>query len=240
MKQSRKVWMVTVGWVILLGASSGDPVARAAPSFSPLTSGERLTYRLLWPSGLNLGEAILEASPSATETHFQMTVEISLPQYVLRHSSSSVAAGEGLCSLQFREDVDDGTKKWWEETIEFDQVAHEAHRTRNGQTTTDSIPECAQDPITFLYYFRSRLAEGKPSDSGTLYRGGSFTVRVRAAGSETVPFRGQQRPTEKFVVTYPSQNQEMTFELWLSTDAERLPLRMRVPSPLAVFTAELQ
>ncbi|MBI4460204.1 MAG: DUF3108 domain-containing protein [Acidobacteria bacterium] len=218
---------------------SGLPQAQAA-AFRPLTQGEKLTYRLLWPSGLNLGEAVLEATPSGQETHFRMTVEISLPQFAIRNSTASVAAGEGLCSVRFREETGDGTKQWWEESVEFDQAAHEARRTRNGETNTASIAECAQDPVTFLYYFRSRLAEGKPLETGTLFRGGSFEVRVRAAGTETVEFRGQSRPAEKFVVSYPSQGQEMSFELWVSTDAERVPVRMRVPSPLAVFTAELQ
>ncbi|OFW06747.1 MAG: hypothetical protein A3G20_05310 [Acidobacteria bacterium RIFCSPLOWO2_12_FULL_59_11] len=189
---------------------------------------------------MSLGEAFMEASPSGAETHFQVTVEINLPQYALRHSSSSVATGVGLCSLRFRQETGEGAKKWWEESGEFDQAAHEAHWTRNGQTTTASIAACAQDPLTFLYYFRSRLAEGKPPDSGTLFRGGDFNVRVRAAGAETVAFRGQQRAAEKYVVTFPSQNQELTIELWISTDAERVPVRIRVPSPLAVFTAELE
>ncbi|MBI1956280.1 MAG: DUF3108 domain-containing protein [Acidobacteria bacterium] len=209
-------------------------------AFRPLAHGEKLTYKILWPSGIRLGEAILEASPSGAETHFQVTVEVSLPQYALRHITSSAAAGEGLCSLRFHQETGEGAKKWWEESVEFDQAAHEAHRTRDGQTTTASIAACAQDPLTFIYYFRSRLAEGKPLDSGTLYRGGNFNVRVRAAGAATVAFRGQQRAAEKYVVTYPSQNQEMTIELWISTDAERVPVRIRVPSPLAVFTAELE
>ena len=228
-----------LGWAVL-SAAPGVPAAGAAPAFRPLTNGEKLTYKLIWPSGVSLGEAVMEASPSGAETHFQVTVEINLPQYALRHSSSSVAAGEALCSLRFHQETGEGAKKWWEESVEFDQAAHEVHRTRDGQSTTASIAACAQDPLTFIYYFRSRLAEGKPPDSGTLYRGENFNVRVRKAGTETVAFRGQQRTAEKYVVTFPSQNQEMTIELWISTDAERVPVRIRVPSPLAVFTAELE
>ena len=216
-------------------------IPRWTPLFKyPLTSGEKLTYRLLWPSGVSLGEAFLEAAPSGTETHFQITVEIDLPQYALRHVSSSVAAGDGLCSLRFRQETAGGGKKWAEESIEFDQAARQAHWTRNGQTTTASIAECAQDPLTFIYYLRSRLAEGQPLDSQTLYRGKEFNVRVRAAGAETVEVRGQPRPAEKFVISYPGSDAETTFEVWISTDAERLPLRLRVPSPLAAFTAELE
>ena len=234
-------WLGTLG--LLAAALFPPPGVRAQNStaaFRPLAKGEKLTYKLLWPSGVSLGEAVMESSPSGAETHFQVTVEISLPQYALRHSSSSAATGEALCSLRFHQETGEGAKKWWEESVEFNQAAHEAHRTRDGQTTTASIAACAQDPLTFIYYFRSRLAEGKPPDSGTLYRGENFNVRVRAAGTETVAFRGQQRATEKYVATFPSQNQEVTIDLWISTDAERVPVRMRVPSPLAVFTAELE
>lgn len=242
MRPSKKILpkgVLGLAWALLCFLP-GVRAASAAPAFRPLISGEKLTYRLLWPSGVSLGEAFLEASPAGAETHFQMTVEINLPQYPLRHTSSSVAAGEGLCSLRFRQETAGGGKKWAEESIEFDQAAHQAHWTRNGQTTTASIAECAQDPLTFIYFFRSRLAEGKPLDLQTLYRGGNFNVNVKKAGIETVAVRGQPRQTEKFVVTYPGPDQEMTFELWIATDAERLPVRLRVPSPLAVFTAELE
>ena len=196
-------------------------------------------YKLLWPSGLSLGEAVIAASSTGKEIHLTVTVEAELPQHNVRYSFSSTATEEKLCSLHFQQEINEGRRKW-EESIEFDQQNRQARRTRSGQTTTLSVPECARDPLTFLYYFRSQLAATKPFDSGTFHLGANFDVRFEFTGRGTETLGGRQHGVEKFRVTYTGPSAKKTLELWVLTDAARQPALVRVPFPLAVFTAELQ
>ena len=144
----------------LLGLAFGSGRAAAA-EFRPFEEGERLIYRLLWPSGITLGEAVFQVSRQGEELHFEATLEARLPQYRVSYSFSSVATKETLCSLRYQQTLKEGTRSS-EETTEFDQAAHRASRTVGRQTTSVEIPECARDPLTFLYYVRSRLAAGQP------------------------------------------------------------------------------
>jgi len=211
----------------------------AAADFRPFQEGETLTYRVLWPSGVLLGEAVFQVSPRGKELNFQVTVEARLPQYRLSHSLDAVATQDGLCSLQFHQKAEQGPRRS-EDSMEFDQAAHQARRIRSGQTTTASVPECARDPLTFVYYVRSQLAAGKPPGPGTAHWGRNFDVRVERVGSETLQVGGTRRPAEKFQVTYSTPTTERKFAVWFSTDAARRPLRFTVPTSLAEFTAELE
>ena len=231
---------VLIFWACAVALSPGVAAAenRAAPApASP--EEESLTYRLLWPSGVTLGEAVLRSSFSGEELHLQLTVEAGLPQYNISHSSSSVATREGICSLRFEAETSEG-KKTSAEAIEFDQTAHWAQRTLENQTTSASIPECARDPLAFLYYFRSQLAAGTTLDSGTFHFGANYSVQIKAAGPETVEAGGRQWSSRKYVVTYRGPNSGKTFELWISTESSRKPVRVQVSYPLAVFSAEIE
>ena len=216
-----------------------SPLRGAAAEFPPFEAGEKLVYRLLWPSGITLGEAVFEVSRQGEELHFEVTVEARLPQYRVSYHFSSVATKEGLCSLRYQQTMKDGPRSA-EETIEFDQSAHRARRTGGRQPGSVEIPECARDPLTFFYYTRSRLAAGQPAESGSVHLGRNLTVRLDASGLETVNVLGTPRRAEKLQASFPARNSERTVEIWLAPDAARIPLRFTVPTSLAEFRAELE
>jgi len=211
----------------------------AAAEFPPFESGERLVYRLLWPSGIPLGEAVFEVSRQDKELHFDLTLDARLPQYSVRYHFSSVATQEGLCSLRYQQTMKDGPRTA-EETIEFDQAAHQAKRTGGRQPGSVEIPACARDPLTFIYYTRSRLAAGQPAESGSVHLGRNVTVQLAVSGAETVSVIGTPRATEKLQVSIPRGNSQRTLEVWFAPDAMRTPLRIAVPTTLAEFRAELE
>jgi hypothetical protein len=211
----------------------------AAAEFPPFESGEKLVYRLLWPSGIPLGEAVFEVSRQDKELHFDVTLDARLPQYSIRYHFSSVATQEGLCSLRYQQTMKDGPRST-EETIEFDQAAHQARRTGGRQPGASEIPACARDPLTFIYYTRSRLAAGQPAESGSVHLGRNLSVQLAASGAETVRVIGTPRPAEKLRVSIPRGNSQRTVEVWFAPDATRTPLRITVPTSLAEFRAELE
>ena len=233
LKRHRGFFLWGVLWVLL------GPLWGTAADFRPFQEGERLTYRLLWPSRVVLGEAVFQVSTRGKELNFQVTVEGRLPQYRLSHSIAAIATLDDLCSLQFHQKSEEGTRRS-EDSLQFDQAAHQARRIRGGQTTTATIPECARDPLTLVYYVRSQLASGKPPESGATHWGRNIAVRLERAGSETLQLGGKSRPAEKFQVSYFTPTAERKFAVWFSTDAARTPLRFTVPTTLAEFTAELE
>jgi hypothetical protein len=182
---------------------------------------------------------MFEASPSGDNVRLEATVEAELPFKRVRYSFSSVAAQKGLCSLQFRQTVAEGDRSW-EESVDFDQASHQAQWTRNHQTTTVSIPECARDPLTYLYYFRGELASGRVPAWRTLAPGTHFDMDVEPRGPETATVAGQKRLAEKYLLTFSTRKGDVAIELWVGKDSARQPLLVRMPFPVAVFSAELQ
>jgi hypothetical protein len=198
-------------------------------------------YKLLWPSGLTLGEAVLEASTAGNEVRLSATVDAALPQRNVSYVFSSVATGE-LCSLRFRQRIQEGRRSW-EETFEFDQQKHEVRRSGPGQSSAVSVPPCARDPLALLYHFRQQLALQPASGTvppGTFHLGADFSVRYDTGKPETVPLGTKAWQGDRFVVTYSGLNGRNSFEVWIRPDLSRAPVAVRMQFPLATFAAELQ
>lgn len=236
MSHNRRKALCLAGF--LLAIAPGSARGQTA-DFAPFEAGERLVYRLLWPSGLPLGEAVFEVSSEGEELHFRATVEARLPQYRFNSTFSSVAAREGLCSLQFHQKLEEGSQSS-EESLEFDQEAHEVRRIQGRDTTTATVPECARDPLTFLYYVRSRTAAGQPVESSSVHYGRELAAQLAPGASGTVEIGGAPREGQKFEVRFPARGGERTVEIWLASDAARTPLLFTIPTMLADFKAELE
>jgi len=233
------LWMAIAVGSLSAGGFAAEP-ERALPAQQVAAPApESLKFRLLWPSGLALGEGVLASSMPSGQVRLTFTVEVELPTFRLSASFTSVATQTDLCSLQYHRNATEGAKVV-EESIEFDQTSHQAHRTFGGETSALSIPNCARDPLVFLYYFRRQLAAGKPADVSTFFAGTGSSLEIKPAGTETVSVGGVKRNAEKFLVTYRRPRRETTFELWTAADAARTPLLIRLPSSLATFSAELE
>jgi hypothetical protein len=79
-----------------------------------------------------------------------------------------------------------------------------------------------------------------PLAAASFYYGPGRAIAVKSMGVETIAVGGRQRGAEKFVVTYRGGRTDRTFEMWLSTDARRVPMLVKLPTTLAIFSAELE
>lgn len=225
---------------ILPAASGPAPSARQASQGASLFGGgETLRFKLSWPSGVSLGEAVLTASVVQGQLHLEMTVEADLPIQNISGKFSSVATADGLCSIQYHRKMTEGSKTS-EESIEFDQKAHQAKRTVNGQTATLPVSECAKDPLAFLYYFRSEISQHRTAQASSIVLAPEKHLDISGGVTETITAGGRQRKAQKFsaAIRYPYTSK--SFEVWFSTDGHWEPLLVRLPSPLAVFSAEIE
>ena len=219
-----------------VSAARAQESSKALPA---LASGETLKFKLLWPSGVAMGEAIMTAAAGQNDLHFEMKIEAKLPVYNIAGSFTSSASREGLCSIQYHRKMTEGAKVS-EESIDFDQKNHQARRILDGQAASLPIPQCARDPLTFLYYYRNQVAAGIPADIGTFFLGPERSIEIKPARQENISVKGSQRSAGKYLVTYRVRNSAKTFELWISSDARREPVMVRLPSSLAIFSAELE
>ena len=212
-------------------------------NWPPVASGERLIYNLLWPSGLSLGEAVVQASRAGKEIHLEASVIADLPQHHVNYTFTAVA-DEQLCSLRFRQRLREGTHSW-DETLEFDQEKHLVRSTKAGKVSERPIPNCARDPLTLLYHFRRQLAFkqlpiGTPEAVGAFHLDADYSVRYEAITPETVKLGTKSWEGDRFLITYAGPEGRDSLEVWIRTETSRTPVAVRMSFPLAIFSAELQ
>jgi Protein of unknown function (DUF3108) len=240
-KQGNGSWATVT--LLLLGLPAYSIAQSASSSWPPIVSGERLTFNLLWPSGLDLGEAFLEASKAGQEIHLKATVAAELPQHRIGYTLDSIT-DEQFCSVRASETLQEGADMR-ETSYEFDQEQHVVRRSRDGETTEHPIPPCARDPLALLYHFRRQLALGQvpigtPEAVGAFFLDGDYSVRYEAITPETVGPGSNQWEGDRFFITAGGADGEHRFEMWVRPDNLRTPVAIRIPFPLATFTAELQ
>jgi hypothetical protein len=230
--------------VLLLHLCPASLAAQSASNSWPvLASPEKLNYNLIWPSGISLGEAVLQASRGGNQIRLEATVIADLPQYHVAYTFTSVTTEE-FCSIRFRQVLHEGGGTV-DDAYEFDQQKHQVRRIRNGRATTASISDCARDPLALLYFFRQQLALGKmpvgtPEAAGTFYLGGEFTARYDAVTPEGTQLGSKEPQGDRFLIRVEGAQAAPSFEVWIRPDPSRAPVAVKIPFSLGEFSAELQ
>ncbi len=204
----------------------------------PWPEGEKLVLSLFWPSGVNLGEATIQSKTVGDVFQISATVEAVLPQNRITYSFDSEVTAD-LCSRRFRQAVRRGARNWEEVTV-FDSVAGKATVSRDGGKREMAAPKCARDPLAYLYYFRKQVAAGKRPSGDTLFLGGPVSLRIEALAEEKVKISQHGRQGDRYLVTYPGSTGDGFVEIWLERGLRQAPIAVRLPLPLATFSAELQ
>ena len=220
-------------------------ISYAAPSASaPGFKDEQLGYNINWPSGLSLGEAHLRASHSkpAPENpeHLQMefTVDAAIPGFQVVDRYRANATGD-FCSVDFEKKLRHGTKKGEEKTT-FDQQAGSATReTKDGGKTELKISTCGKDALTFLYYVRHELSQGRLPAPQTVYFGAPYQVRLEFAGTQSIRIGDAMLEADKLTASAKGPSSDISFEVFFLKDAARTPALVRVPLSLGTFSMEL-
>jgi hypothetical protein len=164
----------------------------AAPAGAPVFENEQLRYNINWPSGLSLGEAQLRASMSkpapdaAGRLHLEFTLDAGIPGFTISDQYHSEASTD-FCSGEFRRTTAHGSKKTDEKTT-FDQQNGTASReTPGGGKSELKAPTCAKDALTFLYYVRRELSQGRMPPRQTMFFGASYDIRIEFMGTQKIP-----------------------------------------------------
>jgi hypothetical protein len=212
--------------------------AADGPTGFPFTS-EELRYSANWPTGLSLGEGIFRAQRTDQGWDFSVRLSANVPTYTVSEHHRSLATASDLCSLRLNKESDRGKRTTREETV-FDQSAQTASRTtEKGGKSSFSVPACARDALTFLYFTRRELGQGRVPPPQQIFFGAAYDIRLEYTGEQTINSRGRPAVTDAVRATVKGPKSDWTFEMFFARDAARTPLLIRVPFTLGKFSLEL-
>jgi hypothetical protein len=206
--------------------------------------GETLKYNMSWQSGLSVGEASLSAEKSGDGWSFEAKVNAGVPGFFVNDTIRS-SATQNLCSAVMERDFSHGSKKTRERTL-FDQKGGTAERTTlvpDGGTvpgrSSFEIPGCARDALTFLYYARVELGQGRMVAPNSVFFGSAYNVKMEYTGPMDLMVNKKASVTDHLIVTVKGPKADFHFEVFYARDPARTPLQILVPLSMGTFTLDL-
>ena len=207
-------------------------------------SDESLSYTVNWPTGLSLGEGRMTASHSPATSNspdrwnFQLTLDAAIPGFAVSDRYRSSASG-GFCSTSIEKESTHGLRKSQEKTV-VDAARRIAERsTPGGGKSEVSVPDCARDALTFVYYLRRELSQGRIPPPDTVLFGAKYQVRLEYTGPQMVTVNGKKAEGDRVIAHLKGPASDQTIELFFARDPARSPLVIRVPFSLGTFSMEL-
>ncbi len=217
--------------------------AAAQPSGFPWQN-ESLRYTMNWQSGLSVGDGTLTAHKGDNGWEFEAAVNAGVPGFAVNDKIRS-SSTQSLCSTELERDFNHAGKKTREKTT-FDQKAGSAERVtlfpdggdKPGKSAFD-IPSCARDALTFLYYARVELGQGRMVPAQKLFFGSAYNVKMEYTGAQDLVVDKKATVTDHLVVTVRGPKSDFHFEVFYARDAARTPLQIKVPLSMGTFTLDL-
>jgi hypothetical protein len=202
-------------------------------------SAESLHYSVNWPSGLSLGEGMLDTVHAKDGSwDFTLDIDASIPGFVVRDHYHAQASSD-LCSTSFDKKFVHGSHKN-EEHTSFDQSNHTATReTKGGGKSDISLASCGRDALTFLQFARNELAQGRLVPQQPVVFGAAYSVRLEFTGTQTIRVADQKAEADRIVATIKGPSSNITVEVFFSRDSAHVPLMAKVPLTLGTFSVEL-
>jgi hypothetical protein len=215
--------------------SSALSFAAAPPSLTgfPFTD-EDLNYSIAWPGGANLGEAHLHAKRSGADWNFTLTLDAGVPGFAVKDTYHSDAVAD-LCSASFDRATSHGSHVIHEkETVDRDRGTV----SRNGSVEIP-VPACVKDALTYLFYSRREMGQGRVPAAQPILFGGLFDIRVDYVGAPVITVNAKQEQSDQVTCTIKLKGGEYSFDVYFARDPARTPLLITVPFAMGKFSMEL-
>jgi Protein of unknown function (DUF3108) len=217
----------------------------AAPVNAPGFNNEQLRYTINWSSGLSLGEAnlhatLLKPTQDTERRHLEFDLDAAVPGYAVSDRYRSDSSSD-FCSTEFQRTTTHGRKKTDEKTT-FDAHSGTATRQTVGGGKSDlKLPTCGKDALTYLYFVRRELSQGRIPPPQTIFFGPSYEARVEFAGTQKIRVGDTQVDADRLTASVKgtSTDSSISFEVFFLKDAARTPALVRVPLSLGTFSMEL-
>jgi hypothetical protein len=224
----------------LLAAVLAEPaVVPASTEGFPFTD-ETLNYSLNVSPGVSVGTARMIARRDPLHGwNFSFSLDASLPGYPIIDRFNAYS-GLDLCSIRCERTAEHGKRKTDEMTW-FDRGRSVAVRgTRNGGGLTEMpVGLCPHDALSFLYYLRRELGQGRMPPNDVVLAGAQYRVSMIYVGEKPIVRDKKQVPTDQLNCTIKGPASEVHLEIVFARDAARTPLVVRCPLPVGAFSLEL-
>jgi Protein of unknown function (DUF3108) len=227
----KSIFFVPIAVMLLAGGTNG-----------PSVPNEQLTYSINWPSGLGLGESQLHGAlrPPSEGTKERMTfgfeLDAAVPGFTVADKFSSTASGD-FCSTEFEKNTHHGQKRVEEKTTFEASTA--TRETKGGGHTKMDTSVCAKDALTYLYFVRHELSQGRLPQPATVYFGAPYQVRMEFTGTESIRVGDKQVQTDHLTGSVKGQVADAHFDIYFLKDASRTPALVKLPLSLGTFSMEL-
>jgi hypothetical protein len=229
---------------ILLCALISAPLLPAADQLTGFPfQNETLRYRVIWPGGKALGEVTMGAHKTAEGGwDFDMSTNVAIPIVPIADTYKASAAGFDLCSATLTREISHGNKRVVERT-QFDQKRNQAVRQTiipaGGGKTELALPTCGRDALTFVYFARRDMGQGKIPPSGKVFFGSPYEVKTNYTGAMEIPVAGKPKTTDKLDVSVKGPASDFKLEIYYDRDAARTPLLIKIPVTVGTISLEL-
>lgn len=208
--------------------------AAAGPTGFPFTD-EDLSYTITSPGKASLGEAHLHARHSGASWNFEFVVDAGIPGYQVT-SNYRAEAGSDFCTASFDRRTTQGARKTEEnETVDHGRVARV---TKDGGQSEIQVPDCVKDALTYLFYAREEMGQGRVPAGQKILFGGLYEISSDYTGAPIIPMNGSQVQTDELVCTVKGPASSIKFEIYFARDAARTPLLIKLPLAMGTFSME--
>lgn len=212
--------------------------------------GEKLTYDISWSSYMIAATAtvqVVEKKPSYGSVAYYIAAEgrptpLLALLYTLYYKVDTLLDAFTLLPQRSSVYSREGTRQRMKTTM-FDQQKREADFTvgmHDAIKKTIRIAADARDPLSALYVLRSMpLKHGEQTSMSICDDGNSYRVVVQAGGDENVQTRLGSIAAQHLTLKPPPASGARALELWLSTDAAHVPVKMSADLPVGAFVLTL-
>jgi hypothetical protein len=102
-----------------------------------------------------------------------------------------------------------------------------------------TVPACVRDALTFLYYARRELGQGKVPVAQEIIFGAIYNGSFEYAGAETITVSNKRVLTDRILCHIKGPASDIQFDAYFDRDPARTPVAIKVPLPLGKFSLEL-
>jgi hypothetical protein len=238
----------------VVGLLGHAPLFRADSSVAattvPFAAGERFSYDISWlriTGGIAVMEAAAAGADNGRPAFRFLTVARSSPFvtrfYPVDNRVESMIDGESLLPQRMTFRRREGKRKN-DFDYTFNHQEGKVLAMKDGATETLTFPEGTQDAISCLYYVRSKLPM-TPGSSMVLnvhHDKKNYKVEVRVEGLETLEGPWGKVETARVLAIMPFQGiflNQGNIRVWFTTDARRVPVRMKAKVVIGSIVADL-
>jgi len=194
---------------------------------------EDLNYSINWPTGASLGEAHLHAKHAGANWNFSLSLDAGVPGFAVKDTYRADMVPD-YCSVSFDRSTSHGSHKV-EERQTIDRERATATRTK-GEIP---VPACVKDALTYLFYSRREMGQGRVPAAQEILFGELRTIRVDYVGAPMISVNGKQVQSDEVTCTIGIGSSDYMFDVYYARDAARTPLLITAPFALGKFSMEL-